>query len=82
MDWGASTQDFLDSDGVESLINEFESKLSTYDKRLFSIYFRKDLKKGREISKHLNISISSAYIIAGECKKIEENFKKWLTKQV
>jgi DNA-directed RNA polymerase specialized sigma subunit len=52
-------------------IQEFSTTLNQYDRRLFHIYYEMDLRKGKEIASHLDISISSAYPIIKECKQLE-----------
>lgn len=52
-------------------IQDFSSGLNQYDRRLFHIYYEMDLRKGKEIASHLDISISSAYPIIKECKQLE-----------
>jgi hypothetical protein len=81
-DWTKPINQGLDSETIQELINTFESTLSSYDKRLFSIYIVQDIRKGREVAEHLDISISGAYSVITECKVIENNFKEWLKNQI
>lgn len=81
-DWHKPTDQDLDGDIIVELINKYESSLSSYNKRLFNIYIVQDLRKGREIAQHLDISISGAYSVINECKVIENNFKEWLKNQI
>jgi len=69
---GSSGVHIFDSENILEQIQEFRDGLSTYDRRLFHIYYDMDLKKGRDIAHHLDISISSAYPIIKECKRIEQ----------
>jgi hypothetical protein len=70
----------FDTDKIESQIEDFRSSLSPYDKRLFSIYFDLDLKKGKDVSAHLNIPLSSSYPIINECKQIELQLRQHIKK--
>jgi RNA polymerase sigma factor (sigma-70 family) len=77
-----SIEDPIHSDEINSLILSYYSLLTPRKKRLFSIYIEKDLKKGKDVASHLNISISGAYGIISECKEVESSFKKWITHQI
>lgn len=68
---GTSGVHIFDSEIILEQIQDFRDNLSTYDRRLFNIYYDMDLKKGKDIAQHLDISISSAYPIIKECKQLE-----------
>jgi DNA-directed RNA polymerase specialized sigma subunit len=72
---GTSGVFLFDSDEIIDQLQDFRENLSTYDKRLFNIYYDLDLRKGKEIAEHLDISISSAYPIIKECKKLEHKLR-------
>lgn len=68
---GTSGVHIFDSETILDQISTFTESLNTYDRRLFHIYYDLDLRKGKEIADHLDISISSAYPIIKECKQLE-----------
>jgi hypothetical protein len=68
---GSSGVHIFDSEIILEQIQDFRDNLSTYDRRLFNIYYEMDLRKGKDIASHLDISISSAYPIIKECKQLE-----------
>jgi hypothetical protein len=72
---GSSGVFLFDSDEIIDQLQDFRDNLSTYDKRLFNIYYDLDLRKGKEIAEHLDISISSAYPIIKECKNLEHKLR-------
>jgi predicted DNA-binding protein YlxM (UPF0122 family) len=72
---GTSGVHIFDSEIILEQLQEFRDNLSTYDKRLFNIYYDMDLRKGKEIAEHLDISISSAYPIIKECKQLEHKLR-------
>lgn len=59
----------------------FYTTLSSYDKRLFHIYFDLELQKGKQIAEYLDISISSAYLVIKECKAIEQRYVEFIIRQ-
>ena len=65
----------FDLDRIEDEIESFRNALTPYEKRLFSMYYDMDLKKGKELSNHLDIPLSSAYPIIKECKVIETKLR-------
>jgi len=81
-DWGSSSYDMIDGEAIQKLMSDFESTLNTIDKRLFSIYIVKEIRKGKDVAEHLDISISGAYGIINQCKEIEGKFKDWLKNQI
>ena len=72
---GTSGVHIFDSETILDQISTFTESLNTYDRRLFHIYYEMDLRKGKEIADHLDISISSAYPIIKECKKLENKLR-------
>ena len=72
---GSSGVHIFDSEIILEQLQDFRDNLSTYDKRLFNIYYDMDLRKGKEIAEHLDISISSAYPIIRECKQLEQKLR-------
>lgn len=81
-DWDIPTTDTIDGDTIEKLMNTYYDKLNNHNKRLFSIYTLKGIRKGKDVATHLNISISGAYGIINECKEVEDKFKLWIISQI
>lgn len=81
-DWMFQSDSIFDYDMIKHKIEEFQQTLSAYDKRLFNIYFNLDLRKGKEVAKYLNISVSGAYMVINECKEVEQKFRKWILNQL
>lgn len=75
-------QDRLDESLIEEIQEAFILNLSSYEKRLYNIYFILDLKKGREIAEHLNISMSGSYNVINECKALKNKFNEFIKKYI
>jgi predicted DNA-binding protein YlxM (UPF0122 family) len=73
---------YVNEDDILDKIGEFRDSLSTYDRRLFNIWWDLDLRKGREIAEHLDISISGAYNIIKECKGIDYRLENFIRKNI
>lgn len=59
----------------------FYMTLSSYDKRLFNIYFNLNKQTGKDVAKYLDISVSSAYNLIKECKVIEQKYVHFIKRQ-
>lgn len=66
----------------EALEAEFISTLTPYQRRLYDMYFVKNLRKGREIAEHLGFSVSSGYNILNQCKRLSNDYRKWLQQNI
>jgi hypothetical protein len=73
---------YVNEDDILDKIESFRWSLSTYDRRLFNIWWDLDLRKGREIAEHLDISISGAYNIIKECEDIDFRLEKYIRKNI
>lgn len=70
------------SDHIITLIEEFRLTLSTYDRRLFNIWWDLDLRKVNEVANYLEISSSGAYRIIKECRELELKLEKYIRKNI
>jgi len=75
---------YIESDNyiTDELMINFKDTLSTYDKRLFNIWWDLDLRKGKDIAEYLNISMTGAYNIIKECKEIDFRLEKYIRKNI
>lgn len=79
IDMTRAQQDTYDVDPrAEEWIREWESNLKNIERRLWSLWYHQDLKKGREFSEHLNISISGSYAYIRQCKELEKNLRDFI----
>jgi DNA-directed RNA polymerase specialized sigma24 family protein len=60
---------YQDSD-LSPLLVEWKAGLAPPQRRLWELYWEQGLTKGREISLHLGISVSSAYLLIKEAKAL------------
>jgi hypothetical protein len=67
---------------INEITEKFYSLLSSYDKGLFQIYFKLDLRKGKDIAEYLNVSLSGAYLVKNECKELETKYRNYLLKNL
>lgn len=67
---------------IDVKTREFHSTLSTYEQRLWSIYFEKHKDSGRLIAEHLDMSISTGYIVLRECKQLSEKYREFLLRYI
>lgn len=65
-----------------SILEKIFSCLTSYEKRLYNIYFILKLNKGREIAEYLDISISGSYKVIKECKVLEVKIKSLIKKNI
>lgn len=77
-----STTDTPDSSDILTKIEDFRDSLNTYDRRLFNIWWDLDLRKGKDIAKYLDISISGAYNIIKECKELDIRLEIYIRKNI
>jgi hypothetical protein len=62
--------------------DEFYCNLTRINKNLWYMWWILGLKKGRQMAKHLNISISGAYLIINQCKDLEGEFRKFIKDKI
>jgi DNA-directed RNA polymerase specialized sigma24 family protein len=72
----------MTTEQIEQLQIRFVASLTPYNRRLFHIWFVLGLRKGREIAQHLNMSISTGYIVIRNCKQLSEDYKNWLKQNI
>jgi hypothetical protein len=62
--------------------DKFYYELPRLKKNIWYIWWHLNLRKGKDISKHLNISISGAYLVIKECKELELSFRDYIKKKL
>ena len=67
---------------AEEWIEEWENTLQILDRRLWTLWYHKNLRKGREFSEHLNISISGSYTYIRRCKELEQELRAWILEKI
>jgi hypothetical protein len=67
---------------IEEWIKNWEGTLKNEEARLWNIWYHKNLRKGREISEYLDISISGSYTLIKECRLLEERLRDYLLRQL
>lgn len=73
---------YFNEDDILNKIDEFRDSLSSYDKRLFNIWWDLDLRKGKDIAEYLDISMTGAYRIISECKDLDFRLEKYIRKNI
>jgi hypothetical protein len=73
---------YINEDDILCKIETFRDTLSTYDRRLFNIWWDLDLRKGKEISEYLDISFTGAYRIIKECKDLDFRLENFIRKNI
>lgn len=73
---------YVNEDDILDKIESFRDSLSTYDRRLFNIWWDLDLRKGKEIADYLEISMTGAYRIISECKDLDFRLEKYIRKNI
>lgn len=68
-----------DLDVAESIAG-WEHTLTQYERRLWDIWHTKGLRRGKEVSGYLDISLSSAYLVLKECRALEARLYTHITK--
>lgn len=66
----------------EEWIKSWESTLKNEEARLWNIWYHRNLRKGREIAEHLDISISGSYSLIKECKLLEQDLRNYILKKL
>lgn len=64
----------------EELIETWYLTLSQYQKRLWDMWHARGLRRGKEVSGYLDISLSSAYLVLKECRQLEAQLYHYITK--
>lgn len=67
---------------IEEWIKNWEGTLKNEEARLWNIWYHKNLRKGREISEYLDISISGSYSLIKECKLLEARLRDHILRQL
>ena len=63
----------------EQAVSTFLPTLSSYDRRLWSIYVEKQKTKGTEIAQHLEMSRSTGFQVLRECKALMLRFREHIS---
>lgn len=67
---------------LQEWISTWESLLKNEEARLWNIWYHRNLRKGREIAEHLDISISGSYSLIKECKLLEQALRNYIVKKL
>lgn len=67
---------------TQEWIKSWESTLKNEEARLWNIWYHRNLRKGREIAEHLDISISGSYSLIKECKLLEQDLRNYILKKL
>lgn len=83
IDMTRAQQDTYDVDPrAEEWIREWEGNLKNIERRLWELWYHKNLRKGREFSEHLNISISGSYAYIRQCKQLEGSLRNFISSKL
>lgn len=67
---------------INQVLDNFKLTLNKYDLRLYEMYYEKQINTAKLLTKHLNISISGAYLIIKEIKEIEIKLRIYVEKYI
>jgi DNA-directed RNA polymerase specialized sigma subunit len=71
----------LDETIINNLIEEYLKTLNRIEKRLFEIYYYKDINTKEKIRNYLGISNISAQMTNKECRRIYNRFREYIIKK-
>ena len=81
-DWDQSQTVDPDWERIDPLTSLWVKRLDLRSRRIWSLYWDLDLRRGRELAEHLNISTSGAYLLLKEARELEQSYREWILKHL
>jgi hypothetical protein len=76
--WISSSNTLYDGTFIEELIEEYKINLNNIDRRLFDMYYYKDINTVEKVRTHLSIGVFSASETLRDCVKIYEGLRTYI----
>lgn len=70
------------NDEINNVLDSFKTTLNKYDLILYEMFYEKQINTAKLLAKHLNISISGAYLIIKEIKEIEIKLRIYIEEYI
>lgn len=81
-DWDRGQSGDPDWERVDPLTALWVKGLGVRSRRIWSLYWDLDLRRGRALAEHLNISTSGAYLLLKEARELEQSYREWILKHL
>lgn len=63
---------------VEETFHAWYKTLTPYEQSLWNLWHERGLRRGKEVSGYLDISLSSAYLVLKECRQLETRLHTYI----